>query len=166
MPFDSQPDIKLTELERVDAVRPMFEKYMWIMEQYHVIDDISTWTKNALDYLKLYETEAGRHIYSLSFSDNTEAGFALVNQHFRFNTEGRAIAEFYIAPEHQRNGLGRQLATIVFDRHPGIWEVCVMSKNIEGYKFWHRIISDYTGGEYGIKESKSYQGHGFIFSNA
>lgn len=156
---------KIALTRDIESIKPLFERYMWHMKQYVVVDDGPVWIARANDYLALYRTEPQKNVYVVS-TDDEVFGFALVDKSFRFNREGNAIAEFYVAPEKQRHGYGHRLATHAFSQHTGQWEVSVYSGNTAGCLFWEKVVSDYTSGSYEIKTRKGYDGKGFTFTNA
>jgi predicted acetyltransferase len=89
------------------------------------------------------------------------AGFALVVQ----QEPGRFdMGEFFTARQHRRHGLGRHLATAMFDRFAGHWEVREMLSNTGAQAFWRRIIADYTGGRFTDAQEcfEQYRGREFV----
>ncbi|MBU1340564.1 MAG: GNAT family N-acetyltransferase [Proteobacteria bacterium] len=115
--------------------------------------------------LHLYLTTEGRHIFILKKSDAV-IGFALVNKHLRFNTDGFSVAEFYIQKKYERKGYGRRLAEHVFEEFKGEWEVAVTKKNKPALVFWGQVVPSYTKGEFLKKQKASFSGYGFVFDLA
>ncbi len=69
------------------------------------------------------------------------AGFALVR---RNPDDGRfEIAEFYVAPDYRRGGVGIAAAQAVIDRHRGDWRVTQRLANKPALAFWDRVLSGY-----------------------
>jgi predicted acetyltransferase len=126
--------------------------------------DYEAWVGVAMDYLNSYATESDRHIFALKHS-GVPIGFALVNKHLHFNSDGIAIAEFYIDKQHQAKGCGRELAECVFSHFPGQWEVAVTHGNENAQSFWRRVITDYIRGECREWKIDSCDGIGFSFDN-
>ena len=58
------------------------------------------------------------------------------------------MGEFFIARQHCRQGIGRRVATALFDAFGGRWEVRQMPANTPAQHFWRRVIADYTGGAF------------------
>lgn len=77
----------------------------------------------------------------LLYIDSLPAGFAMIAcaDHDQFQ-----VCEFYILPCFRRQGVGKQFAHCLFDKHPGQWQV----KQIEGADhavfFWRHVIAGYT----------------------
>jgi predicted acetyltransferase len=58
------------------------------------------------------------------------------------------MGEFFIARQHRRQGFGNSVATTLFDRFAGAWEVREMPMNTPAQAFWRKIIADYTVGAF------------------
>ena len=95
----------------------------------------------AYDFLDLYWVEPARRPYWI-VAEGVRAGFCLVNA---YAVSGRpidhAMAEFSIAPEHRRAGLGLVALRAVLARHPGQWELQVYRANTLGFGFWSRALA-------------------------
>ena len=77
--------------------------------------------------------------------DGHPAGFALVKR----ITDTPAtfdMGEFFIARQYRRLGFGSSVATTLFDRFAGAWDVREMPMNTPAQAFWRTIIANYTGG--------------------
>ena len=155
----------ITRIETIDQIRPIFREYLDYMSQFYEIDDVNSWCKGALKNLQQYSMADDRYIYILKESDSV-IGFALVNQHLRFNTDGFAVAEFYIQKDHARKGYGRRLAEHIFVQFSGVWEVAVTLTNKSALVFWEQVVSSYTGRKFIKKRKASFSGYGFLFNTA
>ena len=82
--------------------------------------------------------------------DGTPAGFAIVMADTRHLAVGVdfELMDFYIAPKFRRQGIGRQAALKIFDRHRGRWQVFELARNMVALSFWHGLIHDYTNGNF------------------
>jgi predicted acetyltransferase len=58
------------------------------------------------------------------------------------------MGEFFVLRKYRRSGLGRQLASGLFERFAGTWEVRELPSNTAAQTFWRRIIDDYTHGAF------------------
>ena len=154
-----------TKHSEKNEILSLFKDYMYFMRQFFEINDTDAWISTAMNYLDSYATGTDRHIFALN-NASVPIGFAMLNNHLRFNKEGFAIAEFYIDTQHQANGHGRELAEFVFCQFPGHWEVAVTRGNENAEKFWRQTISNYTGGKYREWKIDIYDGSGFSFYNA
>jgi predicted acetyltransferase len=78
---------------------------------------------------------------SLIWSDNSLAGFALVNDQAHSGEFcERNVGEFFILRKFRGQGVGRAAAHILFAQQPGSWEVAVARKNHAAYEFWRKTI--------------------------
>ena len=96
-------------------------------------------------YLDESLTEPGRHAHLLRI-DGRWAGFALVREHVEFldRREGIDMAEFFVLRKYRRKGAGERLATAMFDRYRGAWQVRVIGPNERARSFWRRVIHGYN----------------------
>lgn len=154
----------ITRTDTIEAIIPIFREYLMGMSQFYKIMDIHSWCEGAVKNLQKYSRADDRLIYILKGSESI-IGFALVNQHFRFNQDGFAISEFYIQKKSERQGCGRRLAEYVFTQHPGNWEVAVTSNNKGALLFWNQVVLSYTAGDFMEKKTPSFRGDGFLFNN-
>ncbi len=155
----------ISKIKTIDEVTPIFKDYMKHMSQFFEISNYDSWCDGGLKNLQLYSTKQDRHIYILSHSKSI-IGFAFVNKHLRFFSDGSAIAEFFIQKQYQGNGFGRKLAQYVFSQFPGNWEIAVTFKNKSARSFWQKVVSSYTSGDFIEKQNALNHGFGFLFNNA
>ncbi len=96
-----------------------------------------------------YWTEADRYPFLVRV-DGKLAGFALVMQHSHLTGERDTtdMDEFFIMRKYRRRGVGREVATSLFDMFPGRWEVREVALNVAAQAFWREVIGAYTGGRY------------------
>jgi len=79
-------------------------------------------------------------------------GFALVTRP-RIPAAGeRAVnyhmSEFFIREPYRRVGIGRDAATLIFDRFAGDWEIVEYQRNPGAVEFWRRVVSVYSAGRF------------------
>lgn len=155
----------ITRIDTIDEIKPIFKEYLAYISQFFAIADYDSWCEGALKYLPRYSIKNDWHIYVIKESESI-IGFAFVNKHLRFNTDGFAVAEFYVQKNHERKGYGRRLAEYVFAQFPGNWEVAVTLKNNSAWVFWKEVVSSYTHYKFIEKRKSSFNGYGFLFNNA
>jgi len=84
--------------------------------------------------------------------DEELAGFALIVRPPVLSQSRPAIdyrlSEFFVQHKVRRLGVGRDAATLIFNRFAGQWEVTEYVRNAGAVSFWRRVISLYTGGAY------------------
>lgn len=115
------------------------------------IMDGDTAADGRFEYVSLDDAwpQPGYHAYIVRV-DGQLAGFALVTRrsHFTGDTNVTDMEEFFIMRKYRRAGVGREVATRLFDLFPGRWEVREPEPNAGATAFWRRVIGEYTGGRY------------------
>ena len=76
------------------------------------------------------------------------AGFALVDGAVKVGAEGHWMDQFFVLRKYRRQGIGATLATHVFARLPGMWEVGQMPRNAPARLFWRSVVSAYAQGAF------------------
>jgi len=96
-------------------------------------------------YLDLYWQEVNRIPLKIQYGTQT-IGFAMLNDYIVYKSfkAEKAIAEFYIKPSFRLKNIGKRVAFELFDTYRGKWEVRQSKHNYSAYKFWNKIISEYT----------------------
>ena len=82
----------------------------------------------------------------------TPVGFALVTRP-RIPVAGGTdvdfrMSEFFVREKHRRTGIGRNAATLIFDRFAGEWEIVEYERNPGSVEFWHKVVAAYSQGRY------------------
>ncbi len=77
-------------------------------------------------------------------------GFALVTRP-RIAAAGETatnyhMSEFFIRKPHRLMGIGRDAATLIFDRFAGEWEIVEYMRHPGAVAFWRRVLSSYSRG--------------------
>lgn len=87
--------------------------------------------------LELYWHEPNRHAFVIR-TGRSVIGFALVRE----VKGGTTMAEFFIKPEHRKQGHGRAAAHSIIRKFPGRWAVRQQLMNASAQTFWRRVISE------------------------
>ncbi len=58
------------------------------------------------------------------------------------------MAEFFIARQQRRLGVGRMAVPLILDRFAGSWEIVEYLRNPAAVAFWRGVIAQYTGGDF------------------
>ncbi len=79
--------------------------------------------------------------------DSEPVGFSLVTRP-RIPAAGEKavnyhMSEFFIRQAHRRAGVGREAATLIFDRFAGEWEIVEYQRNPASIAFWRRVLATY-----------------------
>lgn len=95
-------------------------------------------------YFEDYFSQPSRRAYFL-VQGGRSVGFALLNQHSPLGRNPDwAMAEFYISPAHRRMGLARQAAALLFQSHPGRWELKFSRENTAARRFWLSVTGAFS----------------------
>ena len=99
-------------------------------------DTASVWTK-------------GYDAYLAKVGDSI-AGFALIGSGGEWldDVDAHDVHEFFILRRFRRRGVGRSMATLLWNEYPGEWLVRVVEANAPAVTFWRGAISSYSGGSY------------------
>ncbi len=97
------------------------------------------------DPLESYWRQPERRPYLIETNGRT-AGFALVNAHsHRGETIDHAMAEFFVARQFRRSGVGHEAARSIFTANPGRWELAIAAPNAPARAFWPNAVLDTPG---------------------
>jgi predicted acetyltransferase len=94
-------------------------------------------------------TDPGNHAFLIRV-DSKLAGFALVQprSYLTGDTSVFDMAELFVMRRHRRCGVGEHVASWLFDRFRGLWEVRQKAENQAATAFWRRTIGRYTDGQF------------------
>jgi predicted acetyltransferase len=82
---------------------------------------------------------------------NEPLGFAMVTRGapgIGRNAVQFRMAEFFIARQHRRRGIGQSAVRLIFDRFAGTWEIVEYLRNPNAVSFWRKVLAQYTRGNY------------------
>ena len=144
------------ELERVqknkkDILYKMVQFALYDGSQY-AYNEITNDANFKYTWFDNYFTDNDRDAYFVKL-DSKLAGIVLVNENLKILKQGKSIAEFLILPTYRRNHLGKKVAFMVFDKYNVDIEIEPMENNEVAYKFWKRVVEDYTNGNYEVKKN-------------
>ena len=88
----------------------------------------------------------------LILKESDSVGFALVTRQ-RTSLGGDRpadfrMSEFFVRQPFRRTGIGRNAATLMFDRFAGNWEIVEYARHPGSVAFWRRVVAVYSGGRY------------------
>lgn len=113
----------------------------------HYIHDMSEWFEidTEPDGSYAYDTASiwqhGYEVYLAKVGDSI-AGFAIVGSASKWLNDPNShdIHEFFILRRYRKQGIGKQMATQLWNRHPGQWQVRVLEANKPALNFWRKAI--------------------------
>jgi predicted acetyltransferase len=95
--------------------------------------------------LSRYWDEPNRYPFLIKVRDEL-AGFVLVNKVGSIPEVDWCIGEFFLVSKFQGKGIGREVAKMVFDQFPGVWEVMQIPENAGAVAFWEKVVNQYAKG--------------------
>lgn len=151
-------------LEKVEKSK---KDILYRLLQYSLYEE-SMFDQNEINEYGIYEykwfdnyfLDEDRDAYFIKMKDNNKLlGFVMVNTYTQIYKNGHSIAEFMILPKFRKNKIGKYAAITIFDKYRGNWEIKPSSGNEIAYKFWEKVIKEYTNNNYKFENSL------FIFNN-
>jgi predicted acetyltransferase len=116
--------------------------------------------------LPLYWTQSDRRFAFFIRSGHDRVGVALATRESATDDapEHLDVAEFFVLPAHRGRSVGRQAATLLWDRFPGHWVVRVSRANGAALPFWRHAVQSYTRGVFSVRERPGPRGSWHVFS--
>jgi predicted acetyltransferase len=141
-------DLLITKIgpESDHLLRNLFELYIQEMAAWF---EIETRADGSYAYDTSVVWEKRYHAYLATVGGST-AGFALAGsaEEWLGDRNAHDVREFFVIREFRRNGVGRKMATLLWNEFPGQWLVRVLESNAPAMRFWRTAISSYTRGSY------------------
>jgi predicted acetyltransferase len=125
-------------------LRNLFEHYCHDMSEWF---DVDTGADGSYSYDTASVWASEQEVY-LATVGTSIAGFALIGTgtHWLGDIGARDIHEFFVLRKFRRRGIGKQMAALLWNEHPGEWLVRVLEANAPAVLFWRTAISGYTLG--------------------
>ena len=141
-------------------LRNLFEHYCHDMSEWFDVDTLA-------DGSYSYDTAAfwaGAHEVYLARVGASIAGFAVIGSAADWlgNVAARDVHEFFVLRKFRRSGVGKQMAALLWNEHPGEWLVRVLEANAPAVFFWRTAISGYRASSY-QEERRVIDGRSWIF---
>lgn len=160
-----------TSVEDVHVVKNMFVAYFYDMSQYDdnlIINDhgLPMWEPfglpgpRTLGECVLFNWWIRDHCeHYIIRADGRPSGFVIILADKQYLTAGvdYELMDFYVTPKYRRQGVGWQAARAAFALHQGAWQLFELARNTPALLFWHRLLDDYTGGQYEDLDSNTQQ---------
>jgi predicted acetyltransferase len=120
-------------------LRNLSELYCHDMSEWFELD---TGTDGRYSYDTASVWAKGYHAYLARVGDSI-AGFALIGSGSEWlgDVGAHDVHEFFIMRKFRRRGVGRSMATFLWNAHPGDWLVRVLEANAPAVTFWRGGIS-------------------------
>ncbi len=149
-------EIQAAQIKDKSIIRNLMELYVYDFSEFTEWD-VDEHGLFGYKYLDHYWTDSDRHPFLIMVSGRL-AGFVLVRAIESPNQEPtHSIAEFFILRKYRRQGVGRAVAHRIFDMFPGQWSVSQIEDNHIAQVFWHKVIAEYTSGEFGEEHFQDHK---------
>jgi len=124
------------------VLRNLFEHYIHDMSEFL---DLDTKPDGSYSYDTSEIWAKGYDAYLAKVGDSL-AGFALIGSAAKWvgDIGAHDVQEFFILRRYRRGGIGRRMATLLWDDRPGEWLVRVLEANAPALPFWREAISRYS----------------------
>lgn len=141
-------EIKKAPIEQKHVLKNLLELYVYDFTEFGPYD-VNADGLFGYPHLDGFFTNEGWDPY-LVYVDDKIAGFVLVVKDMieELNEEAYSIAEFFIMKKYRSGGIGKKVATYIFDQYHGLWELDEMETNKPAQAFWRKVINEYTNGNY------------------
>ncbi len=154
-------NIKLIEASRIhkDVIKNLMQFYMYDFSEFVEVDVEADGLFAAYKNLDDYWNDENRFSYIIQ-KDEIYIGFVLIRYIEEQQRNHFSIAEFFVMKKYRRRGIGKSIATQIFNSHTGKWEVFQKESNKPAQLFWNKIINDYTKGNFKerLEDGKLIQG--------
>ena len=116
----------------IDPARPseepiianLMQMYLHDLSAYE-LEDVGKDGRFEYEFLSLYWVEPERHPFLIRVGDNI-AGFALVRE---LSTQVYEMSEFFVMRTYRGRDVGTTVATDLFNRFRGVWQVAQEAEN-------------------------------------
>lgn len=95
-----------------------------------------------IDFKKYWQTDTAFPFF-IKLGEEL-VGFVIVDKKGSDPNVDFNMAQFFILNKFKNKGIGKYIAHQCFKKFSGVWEVMVMPGNEGAYRFWRKIIADYT----------------------
>jgi len=126
------------------VLRNLLEFYVHDMTEWFEID---TKADGSFSYDTSLIRKDGGEAYLAKVGESI-AGFALVGSADEWLKDAHDVREFFVLRRFRRSGVGRKMATLVWNKYPGEWLVRVLELNVPAVSFWRAAVADHSGGSY------------------
>jgi len=119
-------------------------------------------------YFPEYWREKGRYPYFI-FQDSEIVGFILVRTVFADEGLFYQVSEFYVLPKYRMSGVGVKAVSLLWQNHPGFWELQVLGNNKSAKLFWSKCCTAFARDGVVVNEVESDDGlryqYNFVVTN-
>jgi predicted acetyltransferase len=141
-------DVEPLRVEEAPVLAALLQLYRYDFSEFRD-DDVEADGRYVIDQFRLYVSDA-EHMSYLVRVDGKLGGFAIVRRCDAVDGRGTVIdvAQFFVMRKYRRQGIGEAVATQLFDRYGGVWQIGERPNNFVAQSFWRAIIGRYIGGDF------------------
>ncbi len=143
------PSVAIRRARRSDepVVERLLQLYEYDARDTYGADLEADGRYHVMDLARLWRPDYEMHLIAV---DGHLAGFAFVARHASYldGAPTWLMDEFFVLRKYRRRGVGGHVARVLFDGHPGRWELGQLEGNTTAQVFWRAAIGRYTGGDY------------------
>lgn len=145
-------ELKRVSSDEKEILRNLLEKYDYEFSQWD-LRDVNKLGLYGYDWLDCYWTEEKRHAFFITV-DGKLAGFVMINDYPEAKCDtDYSLSEFFVMYKYRRLGVGSYAVKTVFDMFKGKWQLKRHPHNIPSVRFWDKVVSEYTGGNYRVEKT-------------
>lgn len=130
------------------VIENLMQYYIYDFSEYLEYDVCDNGLFAPYDNLNAYWEDGNNKFPYLVKVNDKYVGFVLVKFNRKKEMDYFSIGEFFILKRYRRMGIGKAVASEIFDLYKGHWEVHQRNTNIPAQQFWLYVISDYTKGHF------------------
>jgi len=130
-----------------DVITNLMQFYIYDFSEYVDCDVEEDGLFKAYPNLEDYWKKGSNKFPYIIKKDEKYIGFVLVKT-IESEKSHYSIAEFFIMKKYRKEGIGKAVAKQVFNLYKGQWEVHQREYNVPAQKFWNKVISEYTNGNF------------------
>ena len=145
-------DVELVDRNEKSILRNLMQAYRHDLSEFDGSLPEANGFYSLGNHFEDYWIESNRFPYKILVNSQI-AGYALVR---KVAPRVHSIAEFFVPRPYRKNGIGKRAAYLIFDLHPGEWQIAQDEENTPAQKFGKKIIGELTRDAYKNEWSDSH----------
>ncbi len=137
--------VELIKAESPEIIMNLFQYYIYDMSEYTGFspNPNGTYTVDeSVVHLNDYWTKADHYPFYIKVDDQI-AGFSLIRK-YPNSKEYYDMGQFFILRKYKGRGVGRKAFECAIGNFPGKWITRVLPHNRGAYKFWNKVIREFS----------------------
>lgn len=130
------------------------QKYMYEMSWLY-LDEMDGSGNYQYEHFDDYFSDPRRTAYFI-FDDDTLVGFAMLCPYSCIGMQpDHTMAEFTVFPAYRKKHFAYDAVNMIFERHPGKWEIKYSEKNPRAKKLWDKVAAPFYPEVYHTDENET-----------